>query len=478
MALVTQEMARYKVNIARLSEARFFEQDWFKDSGNQICDLLSEKIRLHTIYANGTGTRFLFLTPGATRTQNFWIDRKVEQLALAKTFDTVSRDGFWRTWLAFGGRKCLTQGQRQLRKEIMACIKGNWTVSEAFSVTIGVKQDRVSTPQPFSSRVLCHDDGDFCSICQAHETRVCVRLAADDSLPPHQLSPAGQTKARNDGNTVHVIFIGFKKTFDSVLHQRRLHKLRNVGVRGSHLDLAIETIRLPLQSKYDETENRLVHAQVLQLLKFCLRTCFPFYGTIYEQVKGTPMGSPISGFIAEAVLQRLESLVFQHHKPTFWARYVDDTFVVIDRDQLLTFKERLISVLPNIQFTMEEEENNQLAFLDVLVCRKDCGGLKTKVWGEATNTTETTSSPSTAPTPLATVLKADKLIVLGDFKARVGTDYAAWRGVLGTRSLDGFNDNDLLFLRTCTEYRLILANTYFRLPMREKATWMHPRSRQ
>ncbi|BHF79115.1 hypothetical protein SprV_0602223400 [Sparganum proliferum] len=78
-------------------------------------------------------------------------------------------------------------------------------------------------------------------------------------------------------------------------------------------DLAIETIELLLQSKYDETENRLGRAEVLQLLKFCLRTYFTFDGTIYEQVKGTPMGSPISGFIAEAVLQRLKSLVFQHH---------------------------------------------------------------------------------------------------------------------------------------------------------------------
>ncbi|BHF63180.1 hypothetical protein SprV_0200617100 [Sparganum proliferum] len=82
-------------------------------------------------------------------------------------------------------------------------------------------------------------------------------------------------------------------------------------------DLAIETIELLLQSKYDETENRLGHAQILHLLKLCLRTYFTFDGTIYEQVKGTPMGSPISGFIAEAVLQRLESLVFQHHKPKF-----------------------------------------------------------------------------------------------------------------------------------------------------------------
>nr|VZI24010.1 unnamed protein product [Spirometra erinaceieuropaei] len=151
-------------------------------------------------------------------------------------------------------------------------------------------------------------------------------------------------------------------------------------------DLAIETIELLLESKYDETENRLGHAQILQLLKLCLRTYFTFDGTIYEQVKGTPMGSPISGFIAEAVLQRLESLVFQHHRPKFWARYVDDTFVVIERDQVLTFQEHLNAVFPDIQFTMEEEENNQLAFLDVLVCRKDCGGLKTKVFRKATNT--------------------------------------------------------------------------------------------
>nr|VZI35294.1 unnamed protein product [Spirometra erinaceieuropaei] len=47
-------------------------------------------------------------------------------------------------------------------------------------------------------------------------------------------------------------------------------------------DLAIETIELLLQSKYDETENRLGRAQVLQLLKLCLRTYFTFDGTIYE----------------------------------------------------------------------------------------------------------------------------------------------------------------------------------------------------
>ncbi|BHF70339.1 hypothetical protein SprV_0301338900 [Sparganum proliferum] len=79
---------------------------------------------------------------------------------------------------------------------------------------------------------------------------------------------------------------------------------------------------------------------------------------------------------------------------------------------------------------------------------------------------------------LAIVSKADKLIVLGDFNARVGTDHTAWRGVLGPHGLCGSNDNGLLLLRTCAEHRLILTNTFFCLSEREKATWRHPRSHQ
>nr|VZI00778.1 unnamed protein product [Spirometra erinaceieuropaei] len=78
---------------------------------------------------------------------------------------------------------------------------------------------------------------------------------------------------------------------------------------------------------------------------------------------------------------------------------------------------------------------------------------------------------------LATVPKADKLIVLGDFHVRVDTDYTAWSEVLGPHGLSDSNDNGLLILQTCAEHRLILTNTYFRLPMRENATWMSSRSR-
>ncbi|BHF82080.1 hypothetical protein SprV_0802521600 [Sparganum proliferum] len=49
---------------------------------------------------------------------------------------------------------------------------------------------------------------------------------------------------------------------------------------------------------------------------------------------------------------------------------------------------------------------------------------------------------------LVTVPKAYRLIALGDFNARVGTDHAAWRGSLDPHGPGGSNVNYLLLLRT------------------------------
>ncbi|VDM05346.1 unnamed protein product [Schistocephalus solidus] len=79
---------------------------------------------------------------------------------------------------------------------------------------------------------------------------------------------------------------------------------------------------------------------------------------------------------------------------------------------------------------------------------------------------------------LATVPKEDKLIVLGDLNARVGTNHAAWQEMLGPHGLGSCYDKGLLLLQMCAEHRLLTTNTFFHLPTREKATWMHPRLRR
>ncbi len=72
-----------------------------------------------------------------------------------------------------------------------------------------------------------------------------------------------------------------------------------------------------------------------------MKTFFTFQSQAYEQIKGTPMGSPISGYIAEIVLQKLEAAAFATQKPSFLVRYVDDTFAIITSGRQAAFKAHL-----------------------------------------------------------------------------------------------------------------------------------------
>nr|VZI03321.1 unnamed protein product [Spirometra erinaceieuropaei] len=176
---------------------------------------------------------------------------------------------------------------------------------------------------------------------------------------------------------------------------RLLVRLRYPAPQARHL--AVETLQILLEEQYDEADKKLKIKHLIDLLKHCLKTFFTFNGAVYEHAKGTPMGSPLSSLIAEAVLQRLKALAFDHYRPRLWVRYVDGTFVIINRDKIGEFTQHLNSIFPDIQFTMEKEKDCQLPFLDVLVQRKGDGALETTVYRKATNTSRILSFLSNHP---------------------------------------------------------------------------------
>nr|VZI40989.1 unnamed protein product [Spirometra erinaceieuropaei] len=145
-------------------------------------------------------------------------------------------------------------------------------------------------------------------------------------------------------------------------------------------NVAREVLRKRLEEACDETQNALKIDNLLRLFEFCQQTFVTFAGETYEQIEGTPMGSPVSGLVAELVLQELEKIAFLQHEPLFWRRYVDDMSFIVNKDMLQHFHSLLNAMFPDIKITTEEEQEQQLPFLDKLVRRNLNGELETTVY--------------------------------------------------------------------------------------------------
>jgi len=78
---------------------------------------------------------------------------------------------------------------------------------------------------------------------------------------------------------------------------------------------------------------------------------------------------------------------------------------------------------------------------------------------------------------LQAVPRNDRLVILGDFNARVGTNHNVWSGNIRKHGLGNANSNGLRLLNLCSEFGLAITNTLFQQRNQRKATWMHPRSK-
>ena len=102
------------------------------------------------------------------------------------------------------------------------------------------------------------------------------------------------------------------------------------------------------------------------------------------------MGSPLGPTLANIFLSYYENKWLHdcpnHYKPTYYRRYVDDTFLLFhNSSQIPQFLHYMNQQHPNIKFTSETEDNNQISFLDINIV-KEQNSFATSVYRKKTFT--------------------------------------------------------------------------------------------
>ena len=128
--------------------------------------------------------------------------------------------------------------------------------------------------------------------------------------------------------------------------------------------------------KESETVEGLSKTEFKELLSLATKDShFIFDGTLYKQIDGVAMGSPLDPTLTNAFLVYHEKNWSEHcpveYRPLYYRRYVDDIFALFNSAQYLKrFYSYLNSGLLNISLTIQNEKDNRKSFLDVNIIRE------------------------------------------------------------------------------------------------------------
>ena len=147
-----------------------------------------------------------------------------------------------------------------------------------------------------------------------------------------------------------------------------------------------ETINICVERLYKRKKKvkGLLKRHFKELLTLATKSsCFLFNGVYYSQIDGVAMGSPLGPTLANLFLCYHEEKWLNdcpiQFRPKYYKRYVDDVFLMFESSsQVKKFLRYMNSRHANIKFTVEEEENDSISFLDIAITRID-GKLSTSI---------------------------------------------------------------------------------------------------
>jgi hypothetical protein len=149
-------------------------------------------------------------------------------------------------------------------------------------------------------------------------------------------------------------------------------KMISLDVENMYPSIPIDkAIELASNLLLQDENCMLSKAELKQLFELCTKcSSFRFGEFYFKQNNGVSMGSPLAPILAEIYMRSIEEKIFNAEKLFFYYRYVDDCFVIIKESvNLESFLASLNTIDQHIKFSLEDERNCRLNFLDVIVDR-------------------------------------------------------------------------------------------------------------
>ena len=190
-----------------------------------------------------------------------------------------------------------------------------------------------------------------------------------------------------------------KDSFQTVEELGKIdYSLLQKGYKLVSFDVVSIFTNVPLKRTINIIVNRIYNDKLIEtkirkhtlkklILDCCTKTTFSFNDKLYDQIDGVCMGSALGPVLANIIMTELERLVmpklFEDGTVKFYARYVDDTIVMIKEDKVDSVLQEFNKFDRNLKFTVDTFDDGHVHFLDLTI---DTSNGEIDVYSKPTNT--------------------------------------------------------------------------------------------
>lgn len=161
------------------------------------------------------------------------------------------------------------------------------------------------------------------------------------------------------------------------------HLLTSFDIKNLYTNIPVEETLTILEKNLKKT-NHLDNDKITEIINLTKMTLsqnyFEYNGDFYTQERGLAMGSPLSSIMADIFLNHIENNYILNNQKNplvknivYYHRYVDDILCLFNGNtrQIDILTKFFNNIHPNIQFTAEIEQSNQINFLDLSIIKID-----------------------------------------------------------------------------------------------------------